>query len=57
MVTTNHAIVANQLQVVASDTTDVLHDVTIGHSLGDHGASLILKSARNFSEIENVGMG
>jgi hypothetical protein len=53
----DHTIVAYQPQVVASVTTDVRHDVTVDHPLGDHRESPALKGVRDSNEIENVWMG
>lgn len=53
---TDDAIVTHQFQVVTSIGTDVPHDVAVGHPLGNHGESPILKGVGDSNEIENVGM-
>ena len=53
----DHAIIAYQLQVVASIDSNVPHDVTIGHPFGDHRKFPIFEGVRDSDKIENVGMG
>ena len=52
----DHAVVTYQLQAVASVSSDVLHDVTVGHPLGGHREFPILEGVGNSDETENVGM-
>ena len=54
--TVDRAVVAYQLQVVTSVYTNVLHDVAVGHPLGDRRESPVLKCVRDSDEGENVGM-
>ena len=50
-------ILAYELQVVASMTSDVLHDVAVGHPFGDRREHPVLEGVENADEIEDVGMG
>lgn len=52
-----HKITAHQLQVIAAGTTDVVHDVTVGHPVGNHGEPPVLKGVRDADEVEDVLVG
>ena len=48
---------AHQPQVVASISTEILHDVSVGHPFRDRREPPILKGVKDSNEIEKVGMG
>ena len=48
---------SHKLQVIASVTTNVLHDVAVSHPLRDHREPPILEGVRNADKTEDVGMG
>jgi hypothetical protein len=56
-VTKRCGILAYELQVVASMTSDVLHDVAMGHPFGDRREHPVLEGVENADEIKDVGMG
>jgi len=49
--------VAYELDVITSVTTDVLHNVAVGHPFRDHGEPSVLEGIRNPDKTKDVGMG
>ena len=55
--TKEYAVKTYKLKVISSFSTDVLHDVAIGHPFRDHREPPILKGVGNPDKIEDVWMG
>ena len=55
--TAGYSIVTYKLKVIASVSTNVLHNITIGHPFGDHREPPTLEGGRDPDEIEDVWMG
>jgi len=45
-----------EFQVITSLMTDVVHDISIHHHLGNHGKPPILEGVSNSDKVEDVGM-
>lgn len=57
MVARDDMTMAHQPQVVARISTEILHDVAVGHPFRDRREPPILKGVKDSNEIEKVGMG
>jgi len=54
---TGYAILTYKLKVIAGVSTNVLHNIAVGHPFGDHGEPPIPEGVGNPDEIKDVWMG